>query len=120
VKTRHSDTHTLWINSADPQNMIDTDDGGAEVSFTGGRSWTEIENQPTAQFYTVRADDLFPYHLYSGQQDTEAMQVASRTFGGGEVGVRPNWKPIVSMKRRGLRLTRRIRGSSSPATTTAH
>ena len=96
VKTRHSDTHTLWINSADAQNMIDTDDGGAEVSFTGGRSWTEIENQPTAQFYTVRADDLFPYHLYSGQQDTEAMQVASRTFGGGEVGVRPNWKPIVS------------------------
>lgn len=96
VKTRHSDTHTLWINPADPQNMIDTDDGGAEVSFTGGKSWTDIENQPTAQFYTVRADDLFPYNLYSGQQDTEAMQVASRTFGGGEGSVRPNWKPIVS------------------------
>jgi photosystem II stability/assembly factor-like uncharacterized protein len=97
VKTRHTDTHTLWINPADPQNMIDTDDGGAEVTFTGGKSWTEIENQPTAQFYTVRSDDLYPYNLYSGQQDTDAVRVASRTFAtGAESSIRPNWKPIAT------------------------
>ena len=95
LKVRHGDTHTLWINPGDPQNMIDTDDGGAEVSFNGGKSWTDIDTQPTAQFYTVRADDQFPYHLYSGQQDALSLQVASRTFtGGDDEGVQPNWKRI--------------------------
>ena len=96
VKVHHGDTHTLWINPTDPLNMIDTDDGGAEISFNGGKGWTDIDNQPTAQFYTVRADDLFPYNLYAGQQDTQAMKVASRTFGGGEDGPPQNWKAITS------------------------
>jgi photosystem II stability/assembly factor-like uncharacterized protein len=96
LKTHHGDTHTLWINPTDPQNMIDTDDGGAEISFNGGKGWTNIDNQPTAQFYTVRADDLYPYNLYAGQQDSSALKVASRTFGGGEEGPPPNWKAIAS------------------------
>lgn len=92
LHVHHGDTHTLWINPTEPKNMIDTDDGGAEVSFDGGMSWSPIDNQPTAQLYTVRADDLFPYNLYSGQQDTTAVKVASRTFGGVSAGA--NWRSI--------------------------
>jgi photosystem II stability/assembly factor-like uncharacterized protein len=63
IKTRHSDTHTLWINPSDPQNLVDTDDGGTEISFDGGQSWSPIDNQPTGQFYGAQTDDQFPYHI---------------------------------------------------------
>lgn len=92
VKTLHSDTHSLWINPADPLNMILTDDGGATISFDGGKTWTSTDNQPTAQLYTVRADDLFPYNLYSGQQDGGAVVVASRILP--DTSHRPTWKEL--------------------------
>jgi photosystem II stability/assembly factor-like uncharacterized protein len=95
LKTRHGDTHTLWINPTDPRNMIDTDDGGAEVSFDAGGNWSPIDNQPTAQLYTVRVDDLFPYNLYSGQQDSSAVRVASRVPSGRD-GPKKNWREIAS------------------------
>ena len=91
IKTRHVDTHSLWINPADPQNLVDTDDGGTEVSFDGGQTWSPIENQPIGQFYAAQTDDQFPYHIYGGQQDWGAIAVASRTFPGGD---RTNWKSI--------------------------
>lgn len=91
ITTRHSDTHSLWINPADPQNMIDTDDGGAEVSFDAGKSWSPIDNQPTGQFYAAQTDDQFPYRIYGGQQDGSAKAVLSRAFGRGD---RSNWTRI--------------------------
>lgn len=94
LSLHHGDTHSLWINPADPRNMINTDDGGAEITFDWGKTWSPIFNQPTAQFYTVRADDQFPYNLYSGQQDTAALQVASRTFGSTRAGSK--WKDIAN------------------------
>jgi hypothetical protein len=63
--------------------VIIGDDGGAEVSFNGGRSWSSIENQPTAQFYRVALDNDFPYHIYGAQQDNSTVRIASRTIEGG-------------------------------------
>jgi photosystem II stability/assembly factor-like uncharacterized protein len=96
VKTLHTDTHSLWINPADPQNMILTDDGGATVSFDDGKTWTSTDNQPTAQLYTARADDLFPYNLYSGQQDGGAEVVPSRILP--DTSYRPGWKLLSDME----------------------
>jgi photosystem II stability/assembly factor-like uncharacterized protein len=82
VPVPHGDNHNLWINPADPQIMIESNDGGANVTFDGGRTWSTQANQPTAQFYRVNADDLFPYNLYGGQQDNTSVKIASAAPGG--------------------------------------
>ena len=64
LPARHGDHHGLWI---DPQNfnrIANANDGGASVSIDGGKTWTTQNNQPTAQFYHVAVDNVFPYHIY--------------------------------------------------------
>jgi photosystem II stability/assembly factor-like uncharacterized protein len=78
----HGDNHDLWIAPEDPNRMIESNDGGANVSFNGGRSWSE-QDQPTAQFYRVALDNDFPYHVYGAQQDNSTVRIASRTTEGG-------------------------------------
>jgi len=57
------------------------DDGGATVSFDGGRTWSTQHNQPTAQFYHVTTDDRFPYRIYGAQQDNSTLCGPSRQQG---------------------------------------
>ena len=83
VNTPHGDNHHLWINPQNPQYMINSNDGGANVSFNGGKSWSTQNNQPTSQFYRVITDNQVPYHIYGGQQDNSAIAIASRTSGKG-------------------------------------
>ena len=83
IPVGHGDCHDLWVAPNDPMRVIIGDDGGAEVSFTGGRSWSSINNQPTAQFYRVALDNDFPYHIYGAQQDNSTVRIASRTTEGG-------------------------------------
>jgi photosystem II stability/assembly factor-like uncharacterized protein len=110
VATPHGDNHDLWIDPRNPRRMIEGNDGGACVSFTGGLSWSTLYNQPTAQFYHVTADSRFPYRLYGAQQDNTTLCVPSRSakgaimvtdcypVGGGESGyiaVRPDNPDVV-------------------------
>ncbi|MDC7997926.1 VPS10 domain-containing protein [Gilvibacter sediminis] len=83
IPVPHGDNHHLWINPADNQNLINSNDGGANISFNAGKSWSSQQNQPTAQFYRVIADNQVPYHVYGGQQDNSAIGIASRTNDGG-------------------------------------
>lgn len=78
----HGDNHDLWIAPNDPNRMINGNDGGANVSFDGGRRWSE-QDQATAQFYRVSLDNDFPYHVYGAQQDNSTVRIASRTTSGG-------------------------------------
>jgi len=78
----HGDNHDLWIAPDDPNRMIESNDGGSNVSFNGGRSWTE-QDQPTAQFYRVALDNDFPYNVYGAQQDNSTVRIASRNTEGG-------------------------------------
>ncbi len=82
IRTPHGDNHALWINPNDPKNMIEGNDGGATVSFNGGRTWSTLDNQPTAELYRVTVDDQQPYWLYSGQQDNTAVAIPNRAPGG--------------------------------------
>jgi photosystem II stability/assembly factor-like uncharacterized protein len=82
VPTPHGDNHDLWIDPANPGRVIEGNDGGACVSFDGGRSWSTILNQPTAQFYHVTTDDHVPYRVYGSQQDNWAMRLPSIGFEG--------------------------------------
>lgn len=82
IRTPHGDNHALWINPHDPDVMIEGNDGGANVSFDGGRTWSTQTNQPTAEIYRLTVDDQSPYWLYGGQQDNSALAVPSRTASG--------------------------------------
>lgn len=77
----HGDNHQLWINPKDSRYMINANDGGVSVTMDGGRSWSTQDNQPTAQFYHVIVDDVYPYRLYSGQQDNSSVIIKTRTDG---------------------------------------
>jgi hypothetical protein len=61
--------------------MIIGDDGGAQVTYDGGKTWSTYHNQPTAQFYRVTTDNHFPYRIYVAQQDNSAIRIAHRTDG---------------------------------------
>ncbi|HML18031.1 MAG TPA: hypothetical protein VK419_13460, partial [Bryobacteraceae bacterium] len=82
IATPHGDNHGIWIAPDDPDRMIESNDGGANISFNGGRSWSTIMNQPTAQFYRVALDNDFPYHAYGAQQDNTTVRTATRGRGG--------------------------------------
>ncbi|HEX7020697.1 MAG TPA: hypothetical protein VF159_11830, partial [Gemmatimonadaceae bacterium] len=75
----HGDNHQLWINPRDSRYLINANDGGVSVSLDGGKSWSTQDNQPTAQFYHVIADDVYPYRLYSGQQDNTSVVIKTRS-----------------------------------------
>lgn len=94
----HGDNHDLWIDPTEPLRMIEGNDGGACVSFTGGLYWSSIYNQPTSEMYHTIADNQQPYRLYAAQQDNTTISVPSRSnigvithgeayaVGGGESG----------------------------------
>ncbi|HEV9038447.1 MAG TPA: hypothetical protein VGQ51_17545 [Puia sp.] len=82
----HGDFHQLWINPRNDRNMIISNDGGAAVTFDDGDTWSTQNNQPTAQFYRISVDNLFPYRLYAGQQDNTSVMITSRNTRGGSIG----------------------------------
>jgi photosystem II stability/assembly factor-like uncharacterized protein len=92
IPTPHGDNHDLWIDPNDPKRMIQSNDGGANVSFDGGANWSVQSNQPTAQMYRVSTDNAFPYRLLGGQQDNSALRIRSRSAFGPAIGER-DWEP---------------------------
>ena len=93
VETPHGDNHDLWINPERPAVMIEGNDGGANVTLDGGKSWSTQFNQPTAQFYRLITDALFPYNLYAGQQDNSTVRIPNRTLTSGGIG-QQHWQPV--------------------------
>ncbi|WP_456438195.1 WD40/YVTN/BNR-like repeat-containing protein [Psychroserpens sp.] len=79
--TPHGDHHDLWIAPENPNRMIIGDDGGAQVTYDGGETWSTYHNQPTSQFYRVTTDNHFPYRIYAAQQDNSTIRIPHRTDG---------------------------------------
>jgi photosystem II stability/assembly factor-like uncharacterized protein len=73
--TPHGDNHDLWINPNNPDIQVQANDGGANVTLNGGRTWSTQYNQPTAEIYQVYTDNQFPYRLYGAQQDNSTLIV---------------------------------------------
>jgi photosystem II stability/assembly factor-like uncharacterized protein len=82
LRTPHGDNHIVWINPDDTKILLEGNDGGATVSTDGGKTWSTVHNQPTAQFYHVNIDDQFPYHIYGAQQDEGSFEGPSAHSGG--------------------------------------
>ena len=77
----HGDNHDLWIAPNDPQRMIESNDGGSNVSTNGGKTWTD-QDYATAQFYHVVTTNHFPYRVCGAQQDNSGVCGPSRWPGG--------------------------------------
>lgn len=71
----HGDYHDLWINPQNNKNMVIANDGGAAISHNYGKTWSTQANMPTAQFYRISVDNLFPYNIYGGQQDNSSVKI---------------------------------------------
>ncbi|MDC1180350.1 glycosyl hydrolase [Flavobacteriaceae bacterium] len=87
----HGDHHDLWISPEDPKRMIIGDDGGAQVSYDRGESWSTYMNQPTSQFYRVTTDNSFPYRIYAAQQDNSTIRINHRSSNGSIT--ESDWEP---------------------------
>jgi photosystem II stability/assembly factor-like uncharacterized protein len=86
------DYHYLWINPKHPERMITASDQGSVISVTGGATWSSWYNAPTGQFYYLATDNAFPYRIYSGQQDSGTVGIASRSDYGA-ISYR-DWAPV--------------------------
>jgi len=86
------DYHRLWINPSNPDVILLASDQGAGITVNGGETWSSWYNQPTAQLYHVSADNAFPYNVYSGQQESGSVCIASRG-NDGAITFR-DWHPV--------------------------
>ena len=95
IHVPHGDTHHLWINPDNPENLINSNDGGANITFDGGESWTREMNQRTAEIYRVFVDDQWPYRIYGSQQDNSTISVPSRDVAEWDWNsMPPNWYSV--------------------------
>jgi len=76
IQTPHGDNHDLWIDPNNPKRMINSNDGGGNVTINGGKTWTE-QDYVTTQFYHVMATNDVPYHVAGAQQDNSTLAMPS-------------------------------------------
>jgi len=93
------DYHVLWIDPTAAERRIVGADQGAVVTLNDGATWSSWYNQPTGQFYRLGVDDAFPYRIYSGQQDSGTVGIASRSDYG-QITFR-DWSPVGGDERDG-------------------
>ncbi len=86
IRVPHGDNHDLWIDPTNPQRMLNSNDGGGNVSTNGGATWSR-QFFATAQLYHVTTTKDFPYHVCGAQQDNSTICVSSA--GGGPGGFVP-------------------------------
>lgn len=86
------DYHRIWINPHNPDIILIASDQGAIITVNGGKTFSSWYNQPTAQFYHVSTDNAFPYNVYSGQQESGSVGIASRS-NDGSISYR-EWHPV--------------------------
>lgn len=86
------DYQNIWINPLHPEIFLVTADQGAIITVNNGETFSSWYNQPTAQIYHVNTDNDFPYNIYSGQQESGSVGIASRGNDGG-INFR-DWHPV--------------------------
>jgi photosystem II stability/assembly factor-like uncharacterized protein len=70
----HVDHHAVWIDPKSPRRLVIGNDGGLNVSYDAGQTWTKINNLPVGQFTTLTLDNADPYNILGGLQDNGVMR----------------------------------------------
>ncbi|MDA0875487.1 MAG: glycosyl hydrolase, partial [Bacteroidetes bacterium] len=65
----HSDHQALWMNPNRPGHAINGNDGGLNLTWDAGETWSKLNVPPVGQFYFVQVDMAEPYNVYGGLQD---------------------------------------------------
>jgi photosystem II stability/assembly factor-like uncharacterized protein len=66
----HGDHHGLWIDPNNSNYLVNTNDGGAYVSYDAGETWRNfIDLMPLVQFFNVNYDMDDPFHVFGSIQD---------------------------------------------------
>ncbi|MBK8609506.1 MAG: hypothetical protein IPL84_06055 [Chitinophagaceae bacterium] len=78
----HPDHHAFWISPADPNLIIDGNDGGIGISRDRGRNWNFNERIPVGQFYHIAVDNKIPYNVMGGMQDNGSWRGPAYTWRG--------------------------------------
>ncbi|PHQ29725.1 WD40/YVTN/BNR-like repeat-containing protein [Leeuwenhoekiella nanhaiensis] len=65
----HVDHHVVWIDPKMPNHLINGNDGGLNMSYDGGKTWSKLNSMPLGQFYAINVDYEKPYNVYGGLQD---------------------------------------------------
>ena len=69
AQTLHLDHCEMWINPANPNELLVGNDGGLYHSYDKGASWLHLNNIPTGEFYDIELDRGNPYQIFGGTQD---------------------------------------------------
>lgn len=64
----HADHHDLWIDPENPRRLIDSNDGGVDITTNAGETWL-APPLPIAQFYHINVDNSVPYRVMGNMQD---------------------------------------------------
>ena len=70
LRGMHGDHHALWIDPANPNYLVNGNDGGVAISYDGGEKWrTSSDSLPAVQFFNLASDMDEPFHVYGSVQD---------------------------------------------------
>jgi photosystem II stability/assembly factor-like uncharacterized protein len=80
----HGDHHDLWFDPKDPKRIIDSNDGGVDISLNGGATWY-APPLPISQFYHISTDNSVPYRVLGNMQDQGTASGPSNSLAGGGI-----------------------------------
>ena len=73
----HADHHGLWIDPANPNYLLNVQDGGLTISYDKGKTWKyPIDVLPLAQFYNIAWDMSTPFRVFGSIQDHHSFYAA--------------------------------------------
>jgi photosystem II stability/assembly factor-like uncharacterized protein len=79
IGNMHGDHHALWIDPANPDVLINGNDGGLVMSYDKGRTWRHFTTNgliPAVTLFNVSYDMATPFHVYTSVQDHGSYRAA--------------------------------------------
>src|SRR5579862_7731537 len=89
MRAQHGDNHDWWINPLNNKAMIESNDGGANISLDAGQTWSTENNQPTQEIYRIAVDTRWPFWVYGAQQDNSSVALPSTNVGQPDLNAGP-------------------------------
>ncbi len=70
----HVDQHAMYILQSNPDVLYVGSDGGVNISYDRGDTWTSASEMHNTQFYAIDIDYQNPERLYGGTQDNGTLR----------------------------------------------